>query len=292
MKIKKTILIFAIALFIVCCEENGNKNSFNTSDLVGRWEFAYQMQDGIVQTIYPDQYCKYDQVYEFFEDGTVTSNDPCQMNNFAESKANWRMEDDKLFIDYYVIPGVSVNPVVVNLTKDELVLQQMYGDVVVVQNVFRKTTKNAVDYAADAEGTYTGWMNYSSYYISDTFRGDSIPTEITIAKSNWGNISVEYRNIDVLGSLRTIQIQNVQTGRNEEQRTFRLSDEYRSKALFISPDSIFDVQNSGGLSVTNRDSIQLRLNFSRIELQDPNNISSPSVEKFYQYQLFQGVKIR
>jgi hypothetical protein len=285
-------MFFAMCLFVIGCDENDNKNSFNTSDLIGRWEFAFQMKDGIVQTIYPDQYCKYDQVYEFFADGTVKSNDPCQMNNFAESKANWRMENNKLFIDYYVIPGVSVNPVVLSLTKDELVLQQMYGDVVVVQNVFRKTTKNVVDYAADAEGVYAGWMNYSSYYISDTFRGDSIPAEVIVTRSNWGNISVEYRHIDVLGSIRTIQVQNVQTSRNEDQRTFRLPDEFRSKALFISPDSIFNVQNTGGWSVTNRDSIQLRLNFSRIELQDPNNIGSPSVEKFYQYQMFQGIKVR
>lgn len=275
---------------IMSCEDNEHKNSFNKSDLIGRWEFDHQKRDGVLQTVYPDQHCKYDQVYEFHEDGTVTANDPCQWNDLVESKANWRMEDDKLFIDYYVIPGLSVNPVVVSLTKEALVLQQMYGDVVVVQNVFRKTTKDALDYASDAEGTYSGWMNYSRYYISNTFRGDSIPAEITVKKDDWGNLSVEYRQINVLGTIRNVKVDNIQTTRYLDERRFALSATFGSNMLFIKPDSIYNIRSSGSLGVFERDSIHFALNFSKIELQDPDNISSPSVENFYQYQRFHGIK--
>jgi hypothetical protein len=274
---------------MVSCEEK-NTNSFDVSDLIGRWKFDRQLVNDQLQEITPDQYCKYDQIYEFHTDGTVTGNDPCQWNKFVESKANWKMENNKLYIDYYAIAGVSVNPVVISLTKNEMVLQQMYGDVNVVQNVFKKTTDADYDYAADAAGNYSGWMNYSIYYISDTFRGDSIPVEVSITKNNGGNISVEYHNIDVLGSIRTIRVDSIQTTRYWNERQFLLASDAGANKLFINPDSIYNIRSSGSLGTVDRDSLFFALNFSKLEFREPGNPNSSSVENFYQYQRFHGVK--
>jgi hypothetical protein len=278
------------------CEDK--EESVNSTELIGRWKFAYQLRDGALQTISPDQYCKYDQRYEFHADGTVTGNNPCEWNTLTQSRANWKVEDGKLFIDYYVIDGLSVNPVVVRLTKDTLELQQMYGDVTVIRNVFARDTDGDFDYAADAAGRYVGFMNYSQWYISEdwgnpeAFRGDSIPAEIVVTRSNWGNISVIYYNIDVLGSIRTFQVDSIQAGRYESYRTFTLPQSAGTNLLFIDPSNIYNVRSTGNLGRFDNDSIYFSLNFSKTEFKIPGDITSGSVENFYQYQRFRGKKVQ
>jgi hypothetical protein len=292
---KKIGILFAIILFIVGCDKD-KKEIFNSSDLVGRWKFAYQLRDGVKQTLYPDQYCKYDQRYEFHADGIVTGNDPCQWNDLTLSKANWRIEDGKLFVDYYAIDGISVNPVIVRLTKDTLELQQKYGDVTVIRNVFARDKDYDFDYAADATGRYVGYMNYSQWYIFEdwqnpsAFRGDSIPAEILVQRNNWGNLSVVYYDIDVLGTTRTIQVDSMQTTRYENSRMFSLAQSAGTNRLFIDPVNIYNIRSSGHLGTIDADSIYFSLNFSKTEFKIPGDITSGSTENFYQYQRFRGKK--
>ncbi len=289
---KKRIFLFiaVFAYLFVSCKDDDDNNKFKESELVGRWEFSHQLRDGVIQVVYPDQQCKYDMIFEFHADGTVTANDPCQWNKFVQSNANWEIKGDKVVIDYYAIPGLSVNPTILSVANNELVLQQMYGDNVVVQNVFKRTTRGDVDYAADAQGSYEGWMNYSQYYISDTFRGDSIWVEIDVERKNWGNISVNYNDIDVLGTLRSIQIDSIQTTRYLTERRFVLSENTGMNMLFINTDSIYNVRSTGSQGSVNKDSIYFTLNFSKIEFKIPGDVESGTQEKYYQYQRFRGLR--
>ncbi len=292
---KKIELLLAIILCMSGCEEN--EELFNSSDVVGRWKFAYQVRDGVKQTLYPDQYCKYDQRYEFLADGTVVGNNPCQWNDLTLSNANWKIEDGKLFIDYYALDGISVNPIVVRLTKDTLELQQMYGDVSVIRNVFARVMDADFDYAADAAGRYVGYMNYSQWYIHEdwqnptAFRGDSIPAAILVKRNNWGNLSVVYYDIDVLGTNRTIQVDSMQTTRYENNRTFTLAQSTGTNKLFIDPANIYNIRSAGHLGIIDDDSIYFSLNFSKTEFKIPGDVNSGSVENYYQYQRFRGKRV-
>jgi hypothetical protein len=291
---KKIGILLAIILCMGGCEEN--EALFDSSDVVGRWKFAYQVRDGVKQTLYPDQYCKYDQRYEFLADGIVVGNNPCQWNDLTLSKANWKIEDGKLFIDYYALDGISVNPIVVRLTKDTLELQQMYGDVTVIRNVFARVTDADFDYAADVAGRYVGYMNYSRWYIQEewqnptAFRGDSIPATILVKRNNWGNLSVVYYDINVLGTNRTIQVDSMQTTRYEDNRTFTLAQSTGTNRLFIDPANVYNIRSAGHLGTIADDSIYLSLNFSKTEFKIPGDVNSGSVENFYQYQRFRGKK--
>ena len=292
---KKIGLFLSIILFMMGCEHS--EELLNSSDLIGQWKFAYQLRDGVKQTIYPNQYCKYDQRYEFLADGTVMGNNPCQWNERTLSQAKWKIGDGKLYIDYYAIDGISVNPVIVRLTKDTLELEQMYGDVTVVRNVFARDTKKYFDYAADVAGRYVGYMNYSQWYISedwkdpDAFRGDSIPAEIEVQRNNWGNLSVIFKDIDVLGEVRTVQVDSIQTSRYENQRTFSLAQSIGTNMLVIDPENRYNIRCSGYLGAIGSDSVYISLNFSKTEFKIPGDVNSGSVENYYQFQRFRGIKV-
>jgi hypothetical protein len=286
---KKSMIILATAALLAGCEEKED-SAIKAADLIGRWRFSHKVVNGERQELARDQYCKLDQVYEFHADGTVTGNDPCSWNQFTETSANWKLVGDKLHIDYYALAGVSVNPVVTGLTDDELVLQQMYGDVTVTQNVFRRTTEDDLDYAGDAAGNYTGTLNYSLYYISNTFRGDSIPVAIAVKRKSWGNVSVEYPEMVVMGIPLTIRVDSVKTTRYENERRFYLEPAAGAGMLFINPDNIFNIRCTGNLGTTNSDSLYLRMSLSRVEFRDPANPSAGSVENIYQYLYFHGIK--
>ncbi len=294
---KKIGLLLSIIIFMFGCEHS--EETLHSSDLIGNWKFAYQLRDGNIQTIYPNQYCKYDQRYEFLADGTVMGNNPCQWNELTLSQAKWKLEAGKLYIDYYAIDGISVNPVVVRLTKDTLELEQMYGDVTVVRNVFARDrdTKKYFDYAADAAGRYIGYMNYSQWYISedwkdpDAYRGDSIPAEIEVRRNNWGNISVVFKDIDVLGETRNVQVDSIQTSRYEEQRTFSLAQNIGTNMLVIDPVNKYNIRSSGYLGTIDSDSVYISLNISKTEFKIPGDVNSGSVENYYQFQRFRGIKV-
>jgi hypothetical protein len=286
---KKTIIFSLACLLMMSCKKD-IPSSFSESDLVGKWEFHALTMNGVKILVLEEGSCMYDQVYEFHEDGTVTANDPCQWNNLTTSKANWEIIGDKLVIDYYVIPGLSVNPTIVDISNGQLTLRQMWGDAVVKQHVFKKTDKAIVDYAADMIGNYEGWMNYSPYYISNTFRGDSIRVGISVTKNNWGNLSVTYKNIDVLGTIKDLRVDSMQTTRYENERRCVLDPKTGQNLLFVDKATQYNIRSRGVQGNVNKDSIYLRLDFSKFERQNPNDQNSPTVEKYYQYQLFHGIK--
>lgn len=288
---KGIFLIIAIIAFVfISCEDKDDKNKFKDSDLVGRWEFSHQLRNGVHQVVYPDQQCKFDMMFEFHANGTVTANDPCQWNKFVETKANWEIKGDKVFIDYYAIPGISVNPTILSVTNNELVLQQMYGDNVVVQNIFKRTTRQDLDYAAEVAGVYEGWMNYSQYYITNTHRGDSIWTKINVTRKNWGNISVGYENINILGSRRNLAVDSIQTTRYLENRRYTLSETTGNNMLFIDADSIYNIRSTGNQGTINTDSLYFTLNFSKIEFKVEGDPTSGFTENYKQFQRFRGTR--
>ncbi len=291
----KKIFIFTLTFFsifsLMNCEDD-EKNVFEDSAIVGKWEFDHRIKNGKPVEIGPDEQCIYDQLYEFHADGTVTSNNPCLQLDRAISQANWRIDGDNLSIDYYVIPYLSVNPLIVRAEKDTLVLQQMWGDNEVIQNVLKRTDKTVVDYAADLAGNYTGWMNYSDSVITNTARGDSMIVDLTVEKSGWSTINITYKNINVFGLPRTVEVDGIQAYKKGNDRLFALDQTLGSNMLNLSQDSIFNIRNNGYRSSLNTDSIYLDLNFTRIEKQDPNNENSPTVENVYQFNRFRGLMKR
>ena len=164
----------------------------------------------------------------------------------------------------------------------------MYGETVIIHNIFRRTSKEVVDYAADAQGVYEGWMNYGKQYISDTNRGDSIPVKISVRKNNWGNIAVQYENIDVLGTRRNVSVDSIQATRYFDERRFILDEGIGTNMLFINPDSIYNIRSEGYQGQMNKDSIYFTLDFSKVEFLNPNNPSAGYTERYYQYQRFRG----
>ncbi len=289
----KKIFIFTLISFaifsLMSCEED-EKNVIQDSVIVGKWEFDHRTRNGNLVEIAPDEQCIYDQLYEFHVDGTVTSNNPCLQLDRAISKANWRIDGDNLSIDYYVIPYLSVTPLIVRAEKDTLVLQQMWGDNEVIQNVLKRTDKPVADYAADLAGEYTGWMNYSSSVITNTDRGDSMMVDLNLEKMGWSTIDITYKNINVFGLPRTVKTEGIQAHKRANERLFTLDETIGSNMLNLSQDSVFNIRNNGYRSSLNPDSIYLDLNFTRIEKQDPNNEDSPTVENIYQFNRFRGLK--
>ncbi len=283
-----TLTFFSIFLFMNC--EEDEKNVFENSAIVGKWEFDHRIKNGKRVEIGPDEQCIYDQLYEFHADGIVTSNNPCLQLDRAISQANWRIDGKNLFIDYYAIPYLSVNPEIVRAEKDTLVLQQMWGDNEVVQNVLKRTEKTVVDYASDLTGNYTGWMNYSNSVITNTARGDSMMVDLTLDKAGWSTINITYKNIPVFGLKRTIKAEGIQAHKKGNDRLFTLDQTLGSNMLNLSQDSIFNIRNNGYRSTLNPDSIYLDLNFTRIEKKDPKNEDSPTVENVYQFHRFRGLK--
>lgn len=283
MKYLMSAIIFALSF--VGCEDN-DKQQVDGSLLVGKWEFSYQTKNGNYNEIKPENYCRYDQVIEFFEDHTVIANNPCFWNQRVESNTSWSIKGNTLIFNYYIITDLSISPLIVSLTEDELVLEQMFGNTDVIRNVYKKTTKEIVDYASDIEGEYVGKLYYSTYYIPEKPVSEPYyEIDLVVTKKNWGNISVSYSNSEVFGIQRSIEVDSIQTIRYEDERRFELEETIGNDLLYVDGQGKYNIRNKGKLGKIDSDSLYLTLDYSKYE-KDGTNL----IERVKQYQRFIGTR--